>query len=317
MDSSKITLQLETARDLRAAGDAAGAEAVLDDLRTELADLSHRSFQRAMAQIERGDTRNGEEGLLAGIVLQRQFAALAPVWQIGEDEHLTQLALLYAARGQMDAASAAIAMAEPGYHNFYHPPPTCQIAVLDALYRQTFGSKRDGSFVEVGAFDGESYGNTSGLADLGWRGLYIEPIPENAERCRARHAGNPAVSIEQAAIGADERVIELAVSGPLTHAIDSARPEDLEIVPARQRRLDDVLRDYGVAQHFDLLVVDVEGYEAQVFAGFDLKFWRPLMMIVELTDEPDAQAVRHLILDIGYREFYRDFVNTIFVADAP
>ena len=53
----------------------------------------------------------------------------------------------------------------------------------------------------MGAFDGESYSNTSCLADLGWRGLYIEPVPTFAAGCRERHKQNLGI-----------RVIEVAVS---------------------------------------------------------------------------------------------------------
>ena len=44
-----------------------------------------------------------------------------------------------------------------------------------------------GTFVEIGAYDGESFSNTSFLADLGWNGLYVEPVPKFAALCRARH----------------------------------------------------------------------------------------------------------------------------------
>jgi len=64
-----------------------------------------------------------------------------------------------------------------------------ELPVLGGLYELMFGERRDGSFVEVGAFDGETYGNTACLADLGWRGVYVEPVAKACERCRARHAG--------------------------------------------------------------------------------------------------------------------------------
>jgi len=61
---------------------------------------------------------------------------------------------------------------------------SCQIPNLKKIYREIFGDCAFGTFVEVGAFDGESFSNTSGLADFGWRGLYIEPISEFAIQCK-------------------------------------------------------------------------------------------------------------------------------------
>ena len=40
-----------------------------------------------------------------------------------------------------------------------------------------------------------------------------------------------------------------------------------------------------VPKNFDLLVVDVEGKESEIFQTFELNEWKPKMIIVELEDE--------------------------------
>lgn len=60
----------------------------------------------------------------------------------------------------------------------YRPPINCQIPHCAAIFEELFGLKRDGFFVEAGAYDGESFSNTSFLADIGWRGVYVEPVVE-------------------------------------------------------------------------------------------------------------------------------------------
>lgn len=57
-----------------------------------------------------------------------------------------------------------------------------------------------------------------------------------------------------------------------------------EVVRVEMQTLDTLLADRRFQPGFDLRVVDVEEYEPEVFAGFDLEKWRPKMMIVELTD---------------------------------
>lgn len=55
----------------------------------------------------------------------------------------------------------------------YPMAATCQIPFFNSLsdlYTFVFGYRTDGLFVEVGAYDGESFSNTSGLADIGWKG---------------------------------------------------------------------------------------------------------------------------------------------------
>jgi hypothetical protein len=88
-------------------------------------------------------------------------------------------------------------------------------------------------------------------------------------------------------------------------------------------RLDSILKSNHVAPGFEILVVDVEGFEESVFAGFELQTWQPQLVIVELCDvHPDfsdnqtlvesARRVRAKILAAGYQEVYCDHINTVF-----
>jgi FkbM family methyltransferase len=211
-----------------------------------------------------------------------------------------------------------------------------QMLELAALYGRWFGARTDGSFVEVGAYDGETLSNTACLADRGWRGLYVEPVPDYAVRCRRRHARNPRVLVAECAVGAAAGTVELQVRGLLSgiaeghqRAFDVAGwaagfPRERRIkVP--QQPLDAVLEAATIAPGFELLVVDVEGYEAAVFEGFDIARWRPTMMIVELCDGgqdysgfPDLArehaGVRARLLAAGYAAVHVDSVDTVFVS---
>jgi hypothetical protein len=63
---------------------------------------------------------------------------------------------------------------KPVDHEFFYTlSATCQIQNLSWIYEMFFAHKKDGTFVEVGAFDGDYASNTSCLADMGWRGHYI------------------------------------------------------------------------------------------------------------------------------------------------
>lgn len=216
--------------------------------------------------------------------------------------------------------------------NIYHPPASCQIPDLAAKYEQLLGLRTLGTFVEVGAYDGESFSNTCFLADLGWRGLYVEPVSAYALACSLRHANNN-VRVAPCAVGADTGPIELHIGGTLTTT--SARQVEIyEQLPwakgnhygltsiVHQVRLDFLLDAMSVPKEFDLLVVDVEGTETEVFAGLN-ESWRPKVMIVEIEDEHSdlakfedvkarAEELRKTIERRGYREFWRDPINTIF-----
>lgn len=218
--------------------------------------------------------------------------------------------------------------------DFYRPPESCQIPGLAGIYAAAFGERRTGTFVEVGAYDGETYSNTSFLADLGWHGLYLEPVPEHAVACLARHAGNPATTVLEVAAGATDGEAVLHLAGPLTTpdarvaalygSLHWAKPSITgRTLTVPQRCLDTVLEEERFPHCFDLLVVDVEGGEAAVFAGFPLETWLPRLVIVELHEgNPDyaefkteTQLIKSGILRAGYREIWRDTVNSIFALD--
>jgi len=224
---------------------------------------------------------------------------------------------------------------------FYPLSSTCQIQRLGTIYEAVFGQRTDGTFVEVGAFDGDRYSNTSCLADVGWRGLYIEPVPLHVAICRERHRGNVGVQVLECAIGATpgRRPIQLAqlFSSFHTEAVEASKDvfrnlrSDEALVPFDEiftgdtamvdvRRLDAVLTEQAIAPRFEVLVVDVEGHETEVFDSFDLRAWTPQLIIVELLDlhprygkdAGEMAALRARILSHGYAHLHVDEVNTVF-----
>lgn len=216
----------------------------------------------------------------------------------------------------------------------YSLSPTCQIKNLDEIYLKYFGLFTSNRiFVEIGAYDGESVSNTSCLADSGWRGIYVEPIQEFYLKCLDRHKHNKVI-VSNLSIGLTEGVQKIYKNGILSsldqeHATIGVNkfnyPQYTEEF-CYQLRMDTFLTNYNVPYEFDLLIVDVEGNEDEVFYSFDLNKWKPKMMIVELMDEHQysqdnldivlkIKNLRNFICRYNYKEIYRDDINTIFVKD--
>jgi len=221
---------------------------------------------------------------------------------------------------------------ESGY---YPQQPDCQIGTLNHLYSLFLGNHEEGTFVEIGANDGLLVSNTWGLAERHWQGLMVEPIPALAAACRRNHREHPNVVVVEAAIsdGAQSE-ITLSVAGALTTANPEQKREYAAIewssyeltgydIVVPSQTLDRLLEAGGVSPGFDVLVVDVEGFESAVFAGFTLPVWRPKMMIIELADthpaftatkSTDAELGRSLVA-AGYTTVFKDAINTVFVRD--
>ena len=216
------------------------------------------------------------------------------------------------------------------------PARSCQVPTIRDIVDAHTAGRRKGYFVEVGAFDGERFSNTSWLADNGWRGLYVEPSAVYARLCRLRHLLNR-VEIENVAAGDETTTLPLREIGALStlsqDAVDSylqiewsvrkmARKVDSAMVSVV--RLDDLLDRHAVNPGFDMLVIDVGGFEEKVVSGFDISRWQPKLIVAELCDvHPDlseiparaepAARVRQSILDAGYGEIFRDDINTVFL----
>jgi FkbM family methyltransferase len=215
----------------------------------------------------------------------------------------------------------------------YKVTKDCQIKNLDKIYEKYFGYPSKGYFVEVGAYDGEFVSNTSFLADHGWNGLYIEPIYEFYLKCLKRHQKNEII-VANVSIGLDEGEKTIYKGETLTtldenqmniyKEIDWAQHISFSEEICDQMRLDNLMKKLEVPKNFDLLVVDVEGKEHEVFQTFDLNIWKPKMMIVEIEDEhrsfqkyekfiKNAKKLRNTIAKNNYTEIYRDEINTIFI----
>jgi FkbM family methyltransferase len=185
----------------------------------------------------------------------------------------------------------------------YQFQPTCQIPLgtLDDIYTEAFGVKNNGCFVEVGAHDGWHWSNTWGLAEVGWKGLCVEPVPDLCRQCFETHKTHPKVVVTMCAIG--------PVAGPVKIGMCEygasflSKKDEFETV---QFRLDDFLPLHGIQQHFDLLVIDVEGAEIEVLAGYTNSLWQPKLVIIERPPVPNQ------FTEQGYEQVYNDWINTIY-----
>lgn len=229
-----------------------------------------------------------------------------------------------------------IAPSARGQGTLYYPQQrTCQIPMMWFLLEHFLGQREHGNFVEIGAFDGKRISNTWGLAVRGWSGLLVEPNPEFAAMARRNHRDRQHIKVIQKAVGdCDGQTIRLQLGGPMSSANPAAFAEYHDVAWAAESLTDDwievesltlntLLLEESVPIGFDLLVVDVEGFEEQVFTGFDLAHWQPKMIVVELSDlRPDLTATRDAhqrlgrdLVAAGYLIASKDAVNTVLVRE--
>lgn len=215
-------------------------------------------------------------------------------------------------------------MTENIYKPDFSSDVACQIPGLEWIYCGVFGVRREGFFVEIGAHDGKSWSNTYFLAELGWRGIYVEPVEHLWTRCYENHKDHPGVQVLRAMVGngstsrlwRNPNTDYLFTGNEKFAVLNQATAIEGEYTTLT---LDYILEYNGAPLNFDLLVIDVEGMETEVLKGFDCRKWLPKMVIIETHElNPNAEMAErteyineyffHL-----YSKIYTSAINTIYI----
>jgi FkbM family methyltransferase len=163
-------------------------------------------------------------------------------------------------------------------------------AKLDAII-----ARERGFFVEAGAHDGFTQSNTYYLERFrGWRGVLVEPIPEQA--AEARVSRPDATVVQCALVSADDARQRVRMSfGDLMSIVVGVKDADWTSngtmlgwydpyeIDVEARTLSSVL-DEVRAPEIDLLSLDIEGCEAEALRGLDLDRHAPRFILVEIHD---------------------------------
>jgi FkbM family methyltransferase len=214
----------------------------------------------------------------------------------------------------------------------YIRPHRGQVQGLTGIYLDTFGYITDGHFVDVGAFDCYQWSNTFTLASAGWKGIFVEPQPDLADRCRHRLDGMDHVEVVEMAISDRVCEIPLRLAGSLS-SIDSDHVDvysmsdefafffsgDPEYMLVQTTTLDRLLGDRKWPRGFEVLSIDVEGHEMSVLNEFSIHWWRPHLVIVEVHEQHREEAMSSRAVEInqyfevaGYEKIYSDHINNIY-----
>lgn len=219
------------------------------------------------------------------------------------------------------------------------------IQIIDHLYRSQFGEdrilwqvfqrRRTGYFIEVGAYDGVTLSNTFFLEQMGWNGLLVEPILPLCQkaavtrpRSRVIHAAcSKRGSHGTAKFTVAQNVPVLSFLQADQEHIDRCKREGAQLVEIEVPvvTLTDILLNERkspapvgtpwvpkVGWRIDLVSIDTEGCELDVLDGFDLKRFKPRILVIE-NDRPGGEAIEQYLAGRSYRKFHRQKINDFYV----
>lgn len=178
------------------------------------------------------------------------------------------------------------------------------------LLENFFRGKRDGVFVDIGAYDGEKFSNSLFFErSMAWKGLCVEPLPSAYAKLTARRTAiceNVALSNfegEAEFMDCDAGVDEKMLSG-LVQEFDPRHVDRLKRVATNGTpikvpvtTLSSLLTRHGLF-HVDYCSIDTEGSEPTILE--DLDFDRFHISLLTVENNYDADRIPNLMASKGY-----------------
>lgn len=198
----------------------------------------------------------------------------------------------------------------------------------DLMIDKYFKHKKRGFYIDVGACHPQRLNNTKLFYDRGWRGINIEPNPENIKlfyRDRKRDINlNIGIGIKR------KRAVfyELEHAGVSTFSKEEA-DSLLELGHKLRRkikvpmyRLEDIMKKYAKSD-IDFMSVDTEAMDLVVLKSNNWEKYRPKLLCVEtidfinlLTDDKKdskrKQIISNYLLSKDYEEYFSNGLNTLY-----
>jgi hypothetical protein len=84
-----------------------------------------------------------------------------------------------------------------------------------------------------------------------------------------------------------------------------------DVIHIETRTLDSILEENNIEVNFDLLSIDVEGHEIELFKGFDIQRWKPKLVLLE--DHVTSQDKHKFMITNGYKFLLRTGLNTWYI----
>jgi FkbM family methyltransferase len=154
---------------------------------------------------------------------------------------------------------------------------------LDKKLDVLFGSKENGTFIELGANDGLRQSNTAFFEFYrGWKGVLIEPSINMFEQCKRARPNSQCYNYACVSPSYTDEYVGGDFGGSLMSSVDGTRNGRGIQCYVKAKTLESILDEAGLTGPIDLLSLDTEGYELHILQGLNLQKYRPNYMIIEI-----------------------------------
>jgi len=192
--------------------------------------------------------------------------------------------------------------------NWFNKKDTYSQHGEDLLVEKILGCKVN-SFIDIGANDGVLFSNTFKFAKYGAAGLCIEPSPRSFKKLRLNHLFHSKIACLNYAISNRDGKIYFIEDGyeeTLSRVSNSSEEGSKEIQCCT---FNTVLNKYPNFKDIDLLSVDVEGHEYEVFSSL-LKNSLKIKLIIIESDKSKLEKLTNLPFLSDYHKIHTNGINT-------
>jgi FkbM family methyltransferase len=209
--------------------------------------------------------------------------------------------------------------------NFYG-----QLLLDKVLFERFFKDKKNGTFIECGAFDGLISSNTYFFyKNMNWRGYNIEPVPRIFKELEKNRPEDKNYNIALSDANGESIFTQAITSrfphyegnfgnGSLRHSkkhLDILKRDNcsFETFKIKTTKISSFYSDNTITKPIDLFILDVEGHEPDVLSVLsevksDLL---PKVLAVEYGHCGEEILYKYL-LPLEYELKYRDSINLVF-----
>lgn len=193
----------------------------------------------------------------------------------------------------------------------------------DRIVLSLLNNKRNGYFVDVGAYDGVELSNTYLLeTQYGWDGICIEPLPDKFFQCQKTRKCK---CFQDAVYSEAGKFFEFKLAGLIggiaqhidrhLHALQS---QSMLVIT---KTLTSILDEVNAPKQIDYLSLDTEGSELEILKGIDFdKYQFTIIDIEHNYVEPRRSEMRQYLQERGYKyhkanDFDDQYIHSSYFSD--
>lgn len=200
----------------------------------------------------------------------------------------------------------------------------------DLIIDQFLNYKKNGFYMDIGAYDPYRFSNTYRFYKKGWQGINIEP---NTKKIKKFVSARPRDINLNIGIGTKSETLNFYNFFPDTISTfsqkDAQNYQDLGFklisrLRVRVERLEKIFMKYCPNVNVDFLSIDTEGFEMKVLKSNNWKKFRPKIICIESftfnssrLKSSERREIGKFLSRVGYKKVFSNDTNIIYTLLSP